>query len=316
MILSLVLFTLQAATAKQVLYAGDLTGWESPAAMTHKGDSWTYSYDLPKDARVEYKYVVDGNWILDPNAPHFDNSFGGENSYWQGQDYKFDTPEFEPKHPMKRTVLSVGGRDITVFTPEHAKNAPILAYGDGNNYESRGKIENVVENLAEEHKIRPAVIVLIEPKDRMQEYWKDSKPYEKFFVEQVLPAVRAATGASSKASDVYVGGSSLGGVISLKLAEDYPDQIAGGIHSQSGAFEVDEPGLISEEALKKLPKGIKVWLDYGKYEQTLTPANQLAIDRLGRLRFKFKSYETPEGHCWTAWRHRMVPGLVYLLGRH
>jgi enterochelin esterase-like enzyme len=308
----LVIFAFQAASAKQVFYAGDLTSWEHPAAMKQTDSTWSFQADLPSDARVEYKYVVDGKWVLDRSAPKSDNGFGGFNSYWQGPDYKMDIPDFKPLHPMKRQVLTVGGREVVVYSPASSSGLPILTYADGDTYEARGKVQNVVENLVEQGKIRPVVLVLITPHDREQEYWENSQPYEKFFVSEVLPAVRSATGCSPNASDVYVGGSSLGGTISLRLAEDYPSFVAGGIHSQSGAFQVDVRD-ISEKSLGKLAPGIKLYLDYGTYEQPLTRADDMAVFRLKAFGFNYKSFTTPEGHCWTAWRHRMVAGLEFLL---
>jgi enterochelin esterase-like enzyme len=314
--LAAVIFHYAAPAGKTPTFAGDYTGWDHPVPMQKADTDWTFTAPLPADARIEYKFVVDGEYLLDPTNPKkISNGLGGENSVWEGPDYHLEVPDGAPVHPFQRQVLTVEGREVVVWGPEHSEGLPILAYADGHDYEERGRIQNVVANLAEDHKIKPAVIVLISPNDRSKEYFTDSKPYEEFFVNSVLPAVRKATNASPNASDVYVGGSSLGGVISLRLAEDYPAQVAGGVHSQSGAFQVDRSGLISDTALGKLASSTKLYFDYGVFESDLTKANEKTFKTLQGLGRKYGSEQTPEGHNWTAWRHRMVKGLIYLLGR-
>ncbi|MGC5189107.1 hypothetical protein ACPXBB_26280, partial [Escherichia coli] len=75
----------------------------------------------------------------------------------------------------------------------------------------------MIANLVEAKKIRPVILVLIPPVDRMKEYGRGWKEYADHLFNDWLPAVRQATGASSEAKDLYVGGSSMGGVISLRL---------------------------------------------------------------------------------------------------
>jgi enterochelin esterase-like enzyme len=311
-----VVFMLVNPTAKSVLYAGDLTSWDHPAKMQKKGDNWTFKASLPPDARVEYKFIVDGAWILDPSAPKVDTGLGVQNSYWQGPKYKFDIPDGDPKFPMLRSETMIEGYKTVLFQPadKSLKNLPILAYADGNTYESMGKVQNVLENLAEQNLIRHVVLVLVTPKDREQDYWKNSKPAEAVFISEILPWVRENSAASSDSTDVFVGGSSLGGVFALRLAEDYPDIIGGGIHSQSGAFWV-EPADMDTAVIDRLTKGIRLFLDYGTFERELTKSNQDALKILKQEGVEAKSLTTPEGHNWTAWRHRMVPGLEYLLGQ-
>lgn len=62
-------FTLKAPEAKQVLVCGEFNGWQPEAApLTRRADgTWETSLTL-RPGRYQYKFVVDGNWIHDPNA--------------------------------------------------------------------------------------------------------------------------------------------------------------------------------------------------------------------------------------------------------
>lgn len=307
-------------TAKSVAIAGDLSGWGLPQPMTKQGDGWSISFDLPDDARFEYKFVVDGNWILDPKNPKKnDNGIGGENSAYEGPQYVLRTIEGEPKTPLKRTLLKIEEREAIVFAPARSKNLPILVYGDGQDYELYGKIQNVVQNLVEAKKIRPVVLVLVPPVDRMNEYGDGWKDYADTLFGRILPVVRKLTGASDRARDLFVGGSSMGGAISLRLAEEFPDKVAGGVHSQSGAFmyrgTATEEQLCSQAAFKKMAPTTRLWLCWGAFEGGLTTSNEKATATLTATRRRFGSKVTNEGHNWTAWRNRMADALVYLLGR-
>jgi enterochelin esterase-like enzyme len=309
-----VVFSFLAPNAKLVQFAGDLTSWDHPAKLTQKAGIWSYKTNLPADARVEYKFIVDGSWTLDLAAPRTDNGVGGENNVWQGPQYKIDIPDGQPQHPMTRLSATVEGYKVALFVPlKVSPDTPLLAYADGDTYESRGKVQNVVENLAEQGKIPASIVLLVTPKDREQDYWHKSPAAEDVFIHEILPWTYQQTGQSPDPKRVYVGGSSLGGVFALRLAEDYPDIIGGGLHSQSGAFWVEKED-ISRAVLDRLPKGFKAWLDYGSYERELTEANKEAMKNLRSEKVECKSLVTPEGHNWTAWRHRMVAGLLYLLG--
>lgn len=306
-------------TAKSVQIAGDYTGWDKPQPMQNQSGDWTYSASVPANARLEYKFVVDGQWVLDPGNPkQLSNGVGGSNSVFEGPEYRLVTLEQAPKKPMIRRELVVDGRKVVVFSPKKSKGLPILLYGDGDNYEKIGKVQDVLQNLVEAGKARPAVVVLVQPVDRMREYGPDWKRYATLVLDGVLPAVRKLTGASAKAKDVYLGGSSMGGVISLRLAEEFPDKVAGGVHSQSAALrwspaKLDYSSLATEQALGKLAKTTRLWMDWGDYEQALTETNREAVKTLARMNRPFGSTSTPEGHTWTAWRNRMVAGLTYIL---
>jgi 1,4-alpha-glucan branching enzyme len=68
--------------AKQVAVAGDFNDWKperSPLVQTGNG-RWVGDLAV-KPGRHEYLFVVDGQWLPDPNAKeNVQNPFGGKNS--------------------------------------------------------------------------------------------------------------------------------------------------------------------------------------------------------------------------------------------
>jgi enterochelin esterase-like enzyme len=116
-----------------------------------------------------------------------------------------------------------------------------------------------------------------------------------------------------------MGGSSMGGVIALRLAEEYPKGLAGGIQCQSAAIQwssgkANAHELAAPSNLAKLSPGLRIWLDWGTFEDGLTRANEKLTSTLTKMNRKYGSMTTDEGHTWTAWKNRMTQGLRYILG--
>jgi len=75
-------FKLFAPLAQKVAVAGNFNNWD-PNSLLAKKDSngnWTAKVNL-SNGRYEYKFVVDGNWIEDPNSKlRVPNPLGSQNS--------------------------------------------------------------------------------------------------------------------------------------------------------------------------------------------------------------------------------------------
>ncbi|MBI5872614.1 MAG: isoamylase early set domain-containing protein [Candidatus Omnitrophica bacterium] len=75
-------FKITAPNARWVGVAADFNGWK-PDALTAQRDKagvWKASATVPTGT-YEYKFVIDGSWIVDPSCSRRTiNSFGSENS--------------------------------------------------------------------------------------------------------------------------------------------------------------------------------------------------------------------------------------------
>lgn len=68
--------------AKEVYVAGSFNGWiPAKSPLSHAGNGrWVGNLAIGP-GRYEYLFVVDGQWLPDPNAKEsVDNPFGGKNS--------------------------------------------------------------------------------------------------------------------------------------------------------------------------------------------------------------------------------------------
>lgn len=79
---TLVVFRVQVPQAQTVSLAGSFNDWDpTQAPMSRDGDDcWQRIVALPP-GRHEYRFVVDGQWVDDPNAKEFaPNAHGSRNA--------------------------------------------------------------------------------------------------------------------------------------------------------------------------------------------------------------------------------------------
>jgi 1,4-alpha-glucan branching enzyme len=74
-------FVLEMPQAAVVAVAGTFNDWDPRRTPLRKraDGKWTTTVRLAS-GHYEYRFVVDGKWISDPNAPSIVNPFGGTNS--------------------------------------------------------------------------------------------------------------------------------------------------------------------------------------------------------------------------------------------
>ena len=78
-----VLFAVDAPPGSEVFVAGNFNGWEhAKHRLTDKGHPGQFKrYVYVEPGTVEYKFLIDGNWQIDSNCPHWrPNEFGTLNS--------------------------------------------------------------------------------------------------------------------------------------------------------------------------------------------------------------------------------------------
>lgn len=303
--------------AKNVMLAGDFSSWNPRVILQKIGDNlFAYQMDLPNAARAEYKLVVDGNWIADPLNPNkLDNGVGGENSFFSMHDYKptnWDKGEdvFLDNIDFRSEVYN-GVRLIQVYAPKdcNGKPCPVLYLQDGGDYVKRAGAVQTEQNLVAAGKIKPFIMVFLNPKDRAKEYWA-SDDYAKFLAEEVVPAIDAKYNTIKSRDGRAILGASLGGITSFYVGVKYPE-VFSRIGGQSSSFWIDDERVVKDlEKLDAAKTKFRFYIDDGTFEG-------VGDSRRVNVMLRGKGYpvvyrEGETGHNWTSWRDRLADAFAAL----
>jgi enterochelin esterase-like enzyme len=319
--------------AKNVDIAGDFTNWRPLGRkFQNLGNRHVLILPFRNDAKFEYKLIVDGKWIADPSNPDkIDNGVGSENSI-------FTMPEYKPTVWDKEQGFKLGGSDeeratgkkleefdlqtkkfgarrIKVYLPpdyRRAKEAryPVLYLQDGSDYFRRGGAAVQQENLVKAGKIKPFIMVFIDPRERTKEYWANDD-WADFVAGELVPAIDKKYQTIPNRDGRALLGASLGGITSVWIGLKHPEKFAR-IGGQSSSFWVDNERVVRE--LSKLDAGktkFKFYFDDGVFEG-------VADSRRVNVMLRAKGYpvtykETATGHTWTSWRDRLADAFIGLL---
>ncbi|HTK27044.1 MAG TPA: glycoside hydrolase family 15 protein, partial [Pyrinomonadaceae bacterium] len=339
--------------AKKVQIAGDFTGWKPSYSLVQEEQfaPTQQEYDTNKHlslefrpaARVEYKLIVDGKWILDPLNPNkVDNGVGGENSFFTMPDYKptpWDKGETPKTDEFEIVSKDFGTRTIKVYVPKLVSPAgaiglrqkrniktsspknvqppataggidalPVLYVEDGSDYVNRGKAIQIQQNLVKAGKVGPFIMVFLDPKDRMKEYWANDQ-WADFVANEVVPEVDKRYRTIKDRRERALLGASLGGVTSIWTALRHPDVFAR-VGGQSSSFWIDNERVV--KALEDLDgkTKFKFYIDDGALEGV---DNSRKVAKLLRDKGFDVTYNLAEaGHNWTAWRDRLADAFIAL----
>ncbi len=141
-------------------------------------DVWMRVYPFPEAARLDYKLVRNGTWILDPANPHQQWSGFGPNSELRMPAWVFPSetvrdPQvpagaFTPSLSLASTNLGYTVR-YRVYTPagyDALSDLPVVYVTDGHEYadDRLGAFRIVLDNLIADGRAEPAIAVFIDPR--------------------------------------------------------------------------------------------------------------------------------------------------------
>jgi enterochelin esterase-like enzyme len=311
---------------QSVELAGELSGWHSLQLNFQKGPNHLYYYlaDLPIDARLEYKLLVNGNWTEDPwNSSSVINGLGGTNSSFEMPDYQSDPYQMGPdNYPSGRLdqitfagqAIS-GQRRLQIYLPPHLdrrQRYPVLYIQDGSDYLQRARLAQLLDRLIGSQAIPPVIAICIDPINRFQEYTLNPA-YGQLLRQEIMPLIEKRYPVKSDPAHRLLMGSSLGGLTAAYLALEHPRDF-GLVLGQSSSFPYQHEylrGLL--ESRERLP--IRFYLSAGRLE-SLMGANRKWVDSLIAKHYAHCYQEYNEGHNWTHWSNRLSKGLIYLLGKN
>lgn len=313
---------------KDVQILGDFNGWDCSVKMERDAASGVFFYTLtsvPSNARIEYKFRIDGKEAADPRNPlRIATGMGGDNSCLLMPGYK---PLVIPVKKLKgllktmqfKSSLLNNTRTVHLYTPpgltqRESRLYPLLLVHDGTEYLKKGELALIAETLMDQGKIEKLIIVFVDPLDRINEYACDQK-FCQFITGELIPFLKSGYPVDSDKMGVM--GASMGGLISFYLAFTRPDLFPL-VASQSGAFGF--VGDDMEKTVETCSKGPgRIYMDVGIYDlrrgkMGLPEENRFMAAALKAKGCEHRYVEFAGGHNWTCWRDQIPAILQYLYG--
>jgi enterochelin esterase family protein len=327
---STVYFVYYDLQARQVGVTGEFNQWgtgNQVLPMTPLGDTGFFfrALEVPAPARLEYKLVVNGNWILDPFCPNsVDNGLGSRNSYFVVGDLT-EPPELKESRGVPRgkvEELQLPGqtpgtwRAIHVYVPpgyaeSRTQRFPTLYVHDGGEYLQRARLATVLDNLIFAADIPPLIAVMADPVDRMREY-RCYEPYLGFVESRLLPEIDRRYRTQTQRQGRAVMGASMGGLAAFYVALSLPSLFSR-VGGQSSAFLLEEAKSLA--LAERADSKFRFYFDVGRFEPNFIPSHKRLLSVLRGKGNACYYQELSGGHNWTNWRAHLKDLLVFLWGR-
>ncbi len=324
--------------ADSVLMSGSLQeGWGQPVLMKKMrcgsgpdSPSLFYlTYTVPRDARLEYKFIVDGEWVIDPRnvrtTPNgdFNNSQavmpGFVPSRWpvfrdDVPHGTLDTLDFDPHDP------EIHSRRVTVYLPPgfgQKDTLPFLIALDGEAALRYMFFPNILDNMLFEGQLPPIVAVFVPPAERNEEYMDlKQADFIDALADELVPLITRRYHAALSPSERGIAGISNGGHAALMAGlarNDVFGLCAGQSSTMSGALD-QVAGLRARYA--PLPDSFRLYLECGRYDIVSGPydfpvLNRAFSRRLTACDIRHVYREQAGGHDWPSWRETLPDLLRY-----
>lgn len=325
--------------ARSVAWLGDFNQWGYDKNAVRAGkripntDIWILKASFPKDARLDYKILIDdSNWILDPNnnAHQWSGVGGGSpNSElrmpgWKPDPLTLGRIEGAQQGDLQKDLLvnsKVLGYQLmySIYLPDGYQKGqpyPVIYVTDGYEYmhERMGNMTTILDNLIHLKKINPVVAVFIDNREpinrsnnrRMTELAMNEK-YLSFLTDELMPRIEAMYGVSKDPGHRAVLGTSMGGLSAAYFAFAKPGVFGlAGIQSPAFWFRpeiftlCDNPGN----------PPIKTFMTSGSINDRVEGAQRMkAILDKNTCTYQYR--EVNQGHSWGNWRDLIDDILIY-----
>ena len=312
-----------ANTASSVKVPGDFNGWSvntDPMINISGTNFWYCSKTFESDARLDYKYVINGStWILDPLNPSTCMGGFGPNSELSMPQY-IQPPEIEyypeiPHGTLEDTVFysqNLGNsRTVKVYLPPDygfgSDEYPYIVFHDGLEYISLAYAVNTLDYCIYHEYIVPIIAVFVPPVNRTEEYAGNLQDeFTAFIIEELVPYIDSAYRTLTTPSNRAMLGPSYGGNITFHIGMTHPD-VFGLLAPQSS--------YVQQGIIDSLESGqflnLDFYIDAGTYElMILNPLEQTVVPLLENRGYPYQFNVYHEGHSWGNWRAHVDNALI------
>lgn len=323
--------------ADSVSWQGDFNRWGNDLSFNNKGERlgnskvWLLKASFPNDARLDYKIMVDDQWLLDPaNPDHQWTGVGGgsPNSSLAMSNYKIDSISFtkstDPGQLNENHLFRSKNLQYTVayavYTPygyDSLTNLPVLILTDGHEFlhEKLGNFKDILDNLIERDRINPIVVVLVDPrspdqqtKNRRMDELALNKKYIDFLVKEMLPSIKKKYRINEQ--DIAIGGVSLGGLNAAFAAYLYPEVFK--------KAAIMSPAFWYKPEIFELWKGVddpkyNIYLSTGTINDAQEDADRF-LEIISGKNIKYQYDQINQGHSWGNWKKLTDDMLIFFYG--
>ncbi|MFD1019498.1 alpha/beta hydrolase [Thalassobacillus hwangdonensis] len=331
----------EATTSVHVL--GSFPGWDLQEGEMIKVEGkqvWVKSYKTDSPFASTYYFSVNDNFaeddwgsrfehlITDPRNPNklvfsevptdkvtSEISYITVNEPLQSMELTNQNPNVY-KEVFNSNVLN-NQRNLWIYDPFKNSSTPkkLLIVFDGSQYTEAIPVPNMMDQLYEEGKIPPTVMVGVDSPNRFSELMGNEQ-FSGFLTEELLPWIRKNFHVSHHPEDVTLCGASLGGLTAFYSALNHPNYF-GNVLCQSGSFnhkKLKDDQHWSVHFLESQPVApVRIYMNAGRLEmQDLLSANSLTYEALRSKGFEVKYRLFNGGHDLLWWRETFLEGLEYL----
>lgn len=244
-------------------------------------------------------------------------------------------------HTRFRSARLGTTRTIAVFLPpgyeeDRFRRYPVLYLQDGQNLfpatsplGKDWKLDTIIPELIQSKAIEPLIVAgifhgdvqrideLTPTRDKREARGGKAELYERMLIEEVMPFVRTRYRIRTGPQSTAIGGSSLGGLVSLWMAFRHPE-LFGGVAALSPSVWWDRRRLVRDVRKLRSRPPVRAWVSVGTSEgRSGAPAVRALRDAMlgaGWLLGKDLRYheERGAGHDELAWSAVVEPALRFL----
>lgn len=241
-----------------------------------------------------------------------------------------------------RPSAHVGPREVQVWLPPGyeaatARRYPVLYLQDGQNVfdavaaGAEWQVDETAQRLVEGGAVAPFIVVAVASGDeRLRDYTPvpgtagalagqggGAAAYGRYLVQELKPYIDARYRTAPGREDTAVGGSSVGGLVSMWLLLAHGDVFGAGLVVSPSVWWADEAIVAQVGAAPAGTPAPRVWLDVGTDEGpgTLDGARRLRAALQARGWAPAYLEQPGAGHDEAAWAARVEPMLRFLYAR-
>lgn len=328
------LYRNSSTTASTIQVFGDLNGWDntnSPQITLSNYNNTRLYYGIykapSKVTRVDYKFVVNGSWILDPGNPKLAWGGYGSNSELALSEYVYSDWVKERTGGNKGSLSAnikihsdtlkydVNYKVYLPYGYSSDTKYPVIFVTDGQEYSDKnmGAMNIVADNMIMDGKIKPIIIVFVDPRDpvsgtnRRTTELVNNRKFTYFLSTELYNEIKTNYSIVGTPDQTAILGTSLGGINSAYTGILCPD-VFGLVAIQSPAFWY-YPNILNMYANAE-KASLKIYMDTGTIYDTQDYALQMkAIMDTKKYLLQYAEYS--EGHSWGNWRARVDDILIY-----